>query len=109
MTEKDTYNVYGASPTLSGNAFRFAGMRLDPESGLYYARARYYSPTIGRFLQNDPIGYRGGINLYAYVNNDPLNHSDPTGLSSDLAVNGGGTGGGMPLQQNAAWDRIPPL
>ena len=47
-------------------------MRLDPESGLYYDRARYYAPALGRFLQTDPIGTSGGINLYAYVGNDPL-------------------------------------
>jgi RHS repeat-associated protein len=43
------------------------------ETGLYFYRARHYSPQWGRFLQPDPIGYSGGINLYAYVGNDPLN------------------------------------
>ena len=64
--------------------------KVDPEtiaassqpSGLYYYRARAYSPTWGRFLQPDPIGYAGGANLYAYVNNDPLNNIDPDGLIS---------------------------
>ncbi|MGH7125684.1 MAG: RHS repeat-associated core domain-containing protein, partial [Stellaceae bacterium] len=48
--------------------------------GLYYYRARMYSPALGRFMQPDPIGYRGGANLYAYVGNDPLNQLDSFGL-----------------------------
>jgi RHS repeat-associated protein len=58
-------------------------------SGLYYYRARTYSPTWGRFLQPDPAGYPAGANLYAYVNNDPLNNTDPLGL--DCMSSGGTT------------------
>lgn len=47
--------------------------------GLYYHRARMYAPAIGRFAQPDPIGLAGGNNLYAYVENDPLNATDPSG------------------------------
>ena len=87
---KIAYQAFGESATAvaSGAGPRYTARRLDPETatgstqpnGLYYYRARTYSPSWGRFLQPDPIGPTGGINLYAYVNNDPLNLTDPSGL-----------------------------
>jgi len=49
---------------------------------VYYYRARYYDPEIGRFTSEDPIGFRGGINFYAYCGNNPINCNDPSGLES---------------------------
>jgi RHS repeat-associated protein len=77
---KAGYQAFGESSVTSGT-FRYTGARIDAETnGLYDFRARIYSPTLGRFMQTDPIGANGGINLYAYVNNDPLNATDPLGL-----------------------------
>ena len=55
---------------------------IDAATGLYYVRARWYDPTLERFVSEDPIGLAGGINPYAYVENDPVNHTDPSGLKS---------------------------
>jgi RHS repeat-associated protein len=64
-----------------GNSFLFTGRTFDAETGLYHYRARAYDPKTGRFLQLDPVGqFVGGENLYAYVDNSPVNWIDPEGL-----------------------------
>ncbi len=83
VVESLSYDVYGIPSNFSsvGNSFFFTGREYDSEVGLYYYRTRYYDPTIGRFVSEDPIGILGGINLNAYVSNNPVNYIDPNGLA----------------------------
>ncbi len=89
VAEKYEYGAYGktvikdaSNNTLSqsaiGNRFGFTGRELDSDTGLYYYRARYYSPELGRFLQTDPLGI-DDENPYTYCSNDPVNYIDPYG------------------------------
>ena len=80
-TEKYTYGPFGETPDDTGSPYHYVARRIDQETGLYYVRARYYSPEVGRFLSPDPIGYGDGLNMYAYVRNDPVNFRDPSGAS----------------------------
>jgi len=61
------------------NPFRLPGQYYDPETGLHYNYFRYYNPQIGRYITPDPIGLEGGINLFSYVGNNPVNLIDPQG------------------------------
>jgi RHS repeat-associated protein len=110
MLSRD-YDPYGnpiAAATQSGYAF--TGREWDAETGLYYYRARYYDPKIGRFLSEDPIGFGGGVNFYAYVLNNPTNNTDPFGLLtqqqsiclSTFILAGGMAGGGLGAAAGAA-------
>lgn len=74
----NTLNQTGASP----NRLKYTG-REDDQTGLYYYRARYYDTNIGRFVSEDPLGFEAGINFYAYVDNNPVNANDPTGMVAE--------------------------
>ncbi len=82
----DAYGNLGAGSVSVGQPYRYTGRRFDPETGLYYYRARYYAPSLGRFLQTDPVGYNDDVNLYAYTGNDPANHTDPSGAVVDTLL-----------------------
>jgi len=76
------YDEYGLPAATNTGRFQYTGQVWIGELGLYYYKARFYSPGLGRFLQVDPVGYKGGINLYGYVESDPVNQKDPTGNDS---------------------------
>jgi len=82
------YDAFGALRSASGgfeNDLAFTG-RVRDTTGLLYYRARFYDPALGRFLNPDPIRFEGGINFYAYANNNPTTLTDPTGEVIPIAL-----------------------
>lgn len=83
LTNSYIYDGFGNLTTTSGtstNPLQFTGRDADPETSLYYYRARYYSSPIGRFISEDPVQFGGGSDFFAYVRNNPVNFKDPSGL-----------------------------
>jgi RHS repeat-associated protein len=84
------YDSYGKLTASSGtlvNPVQYTGREFDSETGIYEYRARYYDPSAGRFLSEDPIGFDGGTDFYAYAASNPANFIDPSGLAPCFDIN----------------------
>jgi RHS repeat-associated protein len=97
VVERYAYSPYGVTTILApdgstvratsaiGNSYMFTGHRLDAEfassseDAIYYYRARYYVPALGRFIGRDVLGYIDGLNLFGYVRGNPFTWNDPAG------------------------------
>ena len=78
-----TFDSFGKLTASTGslvNPFQYTARESDTETGLYYYRARYYDPSVGRFLTEDPIRFTGSFDFYSYVGNSPIDLADPLGL-----------------------------
>ena len=89
VTHQCGYTPWGEAESVSeyeAQPLRYMARELDPATGLYYVRARWYDPVLARFVSEDPIGLAGGINPYAYVGNSPTNFRDPSGLDPTIGA-----------------------
>lgn len=81
LIQANTYDEHGVPGTSNLGRFQYTGQTWIDELGLYYYKARFYAPTLGKFINTDPIRYGGGLNMYNYVGGDPVNFVDPLGLA----------------------------
>ena len=99
LVERTAYTSFGV-PARTGTGvrhpFAFTGREWDGEIGLYYYRARYYDPEVGRFLSRDPLGLAAGPNLYVYAENSPTNAIDPSGTTDSSNLDPWGDPPGHP-------------
>jgi RHS repeat-associated protein len=107
-TSSQAYGPFGETEGTPPSRFGYTGQQYLTPLGLYYYKARMYSPTLGRFLQTDPVGYKDDLNLYAYVKNNPVNFTDPTGLIASLSGNFASTTAAAPAAPAVAPKLVAP-
>lgn len=92
------YDPYGKPASGNLGRFGYTGQAWLPELGMWYYKARIYNPenNVARFMQSDPIGYGGGMNMYAYVGGDPVNLIDPSGKTVSV--------GNLTCAHEVTWD-----
>ena len=93
------YDSFGSTGLKNTNSHKFVGqfgVYSDDDTGLVYMKNRWYDPNLGCFISRDPIGFKGGLNFYSYVANNPLRFIDPMGLSfaGDVVADVAGLAGG---------------
>jgi RHS repeat-associated protein len=87
LAQTYTFDSFGKQTASSGsltNPFQYTAREFDTETNLQFTRARYYDPTTGRFISEDPLKFDGGNNFYEYVLNNPIDYTDPLGLKTSV-------------------------
>jgi RHS repeat-associated protein len=84
----NSYDEYGVPAAGNSGRFQYTGQIWLPEIGAYHYKARVYDPRLGRFYQTDPVGYADQFNLYEYVGDDPIDHTDPSGEACWFCLSG---------------------
>ncbi|HLA10131.1 MAG TPA: RHS repeat-associated core domain-containing protein, partial [Pyrinomonadaceae bacterium] len=88
VVETLAYDSFGNNTGSTRTRYTYTGRERDPDTGLLYYRARFYDPQLGRFISEDPIGFAGGMNPFAYVDNNPIAFYDPLGLCPQIPDKG---------------------
>jgi RHS repeat-associated protein len=109
LSETQQFEAFGLSAGSQLSRFAFTGRERDETTQLIYYRARWYDPSTGKFVTEDPVGFGAGMNFYTYVRNNPIGLNDPTGRSwYDFQYYGNWGGGGWTGGQTTSYEDLTP-